>query len=635
MMILGKTTYSVLLGFSSFNTTSDSLSFIFPGGTNLTYSAPNVLKVYFNEYPRTPIDYGGLPKGIEQNTIYYLKFGTYTRVHLTLSDAISDINHFDFTPINMTGFERGYITALTYKYTTFPCIERASTNVEDMFCCPPQPAINTNIPEYLNLDTGSEDDSGDYYLATYPAMFSIAPLNPPTGNLAGTPANLAYKSRNKPFVPITRVQSNIYQGPSLYGTFAETYTLAWEIMTDHEVVAGLATGNIRIKVLCTIWSYGRDNGQGTLGLKTIQEYYSDWQDKAVFNYTGTCTILNNMDVDFMFPSVAGYYSTPAGLPIPHTVSVSKSATNVTMPSTLFLNMPDAVFVTPEGDIPLGNIAETLNYDSILGAYYSDIKNHYLIKGRYYLPFSFYPLAASANPFNPNRMGIGFGGGIDSQISEIGGGLYYDTMTNQGPYYFGAGHTPPLYFTNDIEEKGPFVGSLSGTGAGFGGLFSGLAHGKPFIDSRAKAIYTATAAGNPIFDLEGHVIGVSLVGGAGAGYITPPTVAISNSNAICVATLGTGARAGMVDFVTVTNSATNFGDRVNSRAFFSAPPPPYFNLTEKNRKMDLFYSQYESARKRQTIGTSFQPYNFYKNYFYYITSSHPDAYITSLTPPPPS
>jgi hypothetical protein len=603
-MKLGKTTRdSVFLGVSSFNTTTDGLSFFFSDSTRLTYSATNVLKVYFNEYPRTPIDYGGLPKGLEENTIYYLKFGTYTRVHLTLSDAVSDINHFDFTTINMTGFERGYITPLTYKYSTFPCIEKAAIDVEDMFCCPPLPAMNVNIPEYMTLDTGSEDDSGDYYLATYPAMYSI-------GMLAGSPANLAYKSRNKPFEAIIRTQSNIYQGPTTYGTLVEGYTLAWEIYTEAEIISGLATGNIRLKVLCTIWASTTDNG-GSLGLKTIQEYYSDWQDKAVFNYTGTCTILNNMDVDFMFPSVAGYYATPAGLPIPHSVSVSPSNSFVTMPSTVYLNMPDAVFETPEGNIPLGNIAETLNYNATLGVYYSDLKNYYLIPGRIAIFVRIFPNVNAQNKFAL---------GNDSTV----GGLTYQTASNS--IY---GSSPQLYFTNDIEERGPLVGSLSSAGAGYGGLFSGLAHGETFIDSRAKAIYTATAAGNPIFDLEGHVIGVSLVGGAGSGYITPPTVAISNSNAICVATLGTGTRAGMVDFVTVTNSATNFGDRVNSRAFFSAPPPPYFNLTEKNFRMELFYSQYNSARKRQ----SSLYYDFFKSYYYYITSFHPDAYITSLTPPP--
>lgn len=586
---------------------------------------------------------GKLPIGLENDRIYYLQRqagGSNPNLLFLSTEDIDNNNPFDFTTENLEGFVGCEAWTVDYKYTTFPCIEKAATDVEDMFCCPPQPAINTNIPEFLSLDTGSEDDSGDYYLATYKVMNSVPYWVPPLGY---QPANLAYKSRDKSFVPITRVQSNIYAGPGMYGTINQIYTIAWEIMTDHEIIDGLATGNIRIKVLCTVWALTPGNMPvDTGGLKTIQEYYSGWVDKDEFNYAGTCIIENNMDVDYLRPSVIGYYETPAGLPIPHTVSVSRSSTNVTMPSTLFLNMPDAVFVTPEGNISLGNIAETLNYDSILGAYYSEIKDHYLIKGRYYIPFSFYPAAAADNPFNPNGMGIGFGqGGIDSGISERGGGLYYDTITNLGPYYFGAGHTPPLYFTNDAEEKGPFVGSLSESGIGWGGIFSGLSHGKPFIDSRAKAIPTSTAAGNPIFDLDGHVIGVSLVGGRGSGYLTPPTVLVINSNAICVATLGEGEFEGQVISVTVTNSATNWYGN-NAYVYFSPPPPPYFRLTEKNRRMDLFYSQYESARKRQPVGDSFQPYDFYRNHFYYITSSHPDAYITSLTstpptptPPPPS
>lgn len=578
---------------------------------------------------------GSMPEGLKNNTIYYFQeFGDNTNT-VRLFESLENLNaetYFDFTDGNTQGTINFFAVVLDNKYTTFPCIERAATDVQDMFCCPPMPAINTNIPEFLSLDTGSEDDSGDYYLATYKVMNSIPNWVPPLGY---QPANLSYKSRDKPYVPITREQSNIYAGPAMYGIISQTYTIAWEIITDHQVAGGIATGNIRLKVICTVWALTPSNlpADGG-GLKTIQNYYSDWQNKTIFNYTGTCTIENNMDSDYMGPSVIGYHETPAGLPIPHTVSVSPSSSLVTMPATLFLNMPDSVFVTPEGNIPLGNISEALSYDATLGAYYSDIKDHYLIKGRYYIPFSFYPLATADNPFNPNRMGVGFGwGGIDSQISEIGSGLFYDTATNPDPYTFG-GHSPPLYFTNDAEERGPFAGSLSESGNGFGGIFSGLAHGKPFIDSRAKVIYTSTAAGNPIFDLDGHVVGVYLVGGGGSGYLTPPTVVISNSNAICVATLGEGAFEGKVISVAVTNAATNFYG-INASVYFSPPPPPYFRLTEKNSRMDLFFSQYESARKRQPVGTSYQPYDFYRNYFYYITSSHPEAHITSLPTPTPT
>ena len=629
-----------VLKVSNINLSTNEISPLFFSGQG------SVSKVYLSGYDKptfkiyfvtpTTTSVAKLPLGIETNTVYFLQQTDIhdenkVKLYLTAADIDND-TPFDFTAENTVDFLEWTVGVLEYKYTPFPCVEMAATDVQDIFCCPPKPELNTNIPEYLSLDTGSGDDSGNYYLATYKVMNSIPYWVPPLGY---QPANLAYKSRDKSFVPITRVQINIYAGPSRYETVNQTYTLAWEIMTDHQVIDGLATGNIRIKVLCTIWALTPSNMPvDTGGLKTIQEYYSGWVDKDEFNYAGTCTIENNMDVDYLRPSVMGYYETPAGLPIPHTVSVSRSSTNVTMPSTLFINMPDAVFVTPEGNIPLGNIAETLNYDSILGAYYSGIKDYYLIKGRYYIPFTFYPLATSDNPFNPNGMGIGFGqGGIDSRISEKGGGLYYDTITNLGPYYF-AGHSPPLYFTNDAEERGPFAGSLSESGIGWGGIFSGLAHGKPFIDSRAKAIPTSTAAGNPIFDLDGHVIGVSLVGGRGSGYLTPPTVLVINSNAICVATLGEGEFEGQVISVTVTNSATNWYGN-NAYVYFSPPPPPYFRLTEKNRRMDLFYSQYESARKRQPVSDSFQPYDFYRNHFYYITSSHPDAYITSLTSTPPT
>lgn len=575
-----------------------------------------------------------MPDGIINEKIYFAKVfiddqNYNAKLFLTNQNAIDEVNEFIFTDENLDGFYRCFMSGIfTTQNLEMPCVERASADVEDMFCCPPALELITTIPEYLTLDTGSEDDSGDYYLATYPAMYAISPLEPPNGLLAATEANLAYKSRNQPFLAITRTQSNIYQGPTTYGTFVEEYTLAWEIYTDAEIEDNEATGNIRLKVLCTIWSYGQDNG-GSLGLKTIQEYYSDWVDKDDFDYSGTCTIVDNADEDFMFPSVIGYYETPAGLPIPHSVDVSRSVLDFAMPETVQLYMPDAVFRTPEGDIELGNIDEVLNYNEVLGGYYSDVKEHYLIQGRYYLPFVFYPTVESENPTAPNRMGIGFDSGtIDSQISEIGSGLDYSTETNPDSY----GYAPPLYFTNDIEERGPFVGSLSGVGAGYGGIFSGLDHGKPFIDSRAKVIenYTATATGQII---NNEV--VVTMNTYGNGYIFEPTVYIDvTENLFAVANLGEGEDEGKVISITISNPDNEtiiyFGGIV-----VEPPPPSYFDLSEKSNVMNLYFSGYQSYFKPLVGGNLFDGFyndttqHFYKNNSYYITSNNPDAFITSL------
>jgi hypothetical protein len=282
---------------------------------------------------------GSLPAGLKTSTVYYWQRLNNSSNLVRLFESLDNLEagtYFDFTVENLQGTINFFTVFFDKKYSTFACVERAATNVQDMFCCPPKAELNTTIPEFLTLDTGSEDDSGNYYLATYKVMNSVPNWVPPLGY---QPANLAYKSRNKPYVPITRMQNNIYAGPNRYETVNQMYTIAWEMMTDHEVVNGLATGNIRLKVLCNVWALTPDNMPADVGgLKTLQEYYSEWVDKDEFDYAGTCTILNNMDVDFMHPSRVGYYATPAGLPIPHTVSVSRSAANVTMPSTLYLNI---------------------------------------------------------------------------------------------------------------------------------------------------------------------------------------------------------------------------------------------------------------------------------------------------------
>ena len=576
-----------------------------------------------------------MPDGIINGKIYFAKVliddqNYNAKLFLTNQNAIDEVEEFVFTDENLDGFYRCFMSGIfSTQNLEMPCVERASADVEDMFCCPPLPELITTIPEYLTLDTGSEDDSGNYYLATYRVMYSIPPLDPPNGNLYQTNTNLAYKSKNQPFEAITRTQSNIYQGPTTYGTLVEEYTLAWEIYTDAEIVDNEATGNIRLKVLCTIWSYGTDNGQASLGLKTIQEYYSDWVDKDEFDYSGTCTIVDNADEDFMFPSVAGYYSTPAGLPIPHSVDVTGSATFVVMPETVRLYMPDAVFVTPEGNIELGNIDEVLNYNAVLGGYYSDVKEHYLIQGRYFLPLNFYPSVLSNNPTFPGNELIYAGGDGLNYSTETNSEIFvYSTETNPDSY----GYYPPLYFTNDIEERGPFVGSLSGVGAGYGGIFSGLDHGKPFIDSRAKVIsnYTATATGQ-IINNEVVVTMTSY----GNGYISEPTVYIDTTeNLFAVANMGEGEDEGKVISITITNPDNEtliyFGNIV-----VTPPPPSFFDLSEKNNVMNLYFSGYQSYFKPLVGGNLFDGFyndttqHFYKNNSYYITSNSPDAFITSL------
>lgn len=564
-----------------------------------------------------------MPDGIINGKIYFAKVliddqNYNAKLFLTNQNAIDEVEEFVFTDENLDGFYRCFMSSIfTTQNLEMPCVERASADVEDMFCCPPAVELITTIPEYLTLDTGSEDDSGDYYLARYRVMIS--------------PANLAYKSRNQPFEAITRTQSNIYQGPGINGTLVQGYTLAWEILTDAEIVDDEVTGNVRLKVLCTVFALTPINSpaQTDAGLKTIQEYYSDWVDKDDFNYSGTCTIVDNADEDFMAPSVIGYYETPAGLPIPHTVDVIPSATFVVMPETVQLYMPDAVFRTPEGNIELGTIDEVLNYNEVLGGYYSDVKEHYLIQGRYYLPFGFYPTVESQNPTAPNSMGIGFGSGnIDSQISEIGSGLDYSTETNPNHY----GHAPPLYFTNDIEERGPFVGFPSEGVNVYGGIFSGLDHGKPFIDSRAKVINnsTATATGQ-IINNEVVVTMTSY----GNGYIFEPTVLIDvTENLFAVANMGEGEDEGKVISITISNPDNEtiiyFGNM-----FVVPPPPSYYELSEKNNVMNLYFSGYQSYFKPLVGGNLFDGFyndttqHFYKNNSYYITSNNPDAFITSL------
>lgn len=599
-----KPTPNSFINFTDFNINNNTFDYG-------NHSVGSIVQCHF--FPDYGIDNTGgklLPDGIVSGKFYYYKtiLNNSNKLFLTNQNAIDEVDEFLFTEGNLEGFYRCILTTgiFTTQNLEMPCVERASADVEDMFCCPPAVELITTIPEYLTLDTGSEDDSGDYYLATYPAMYSIAPLNPPNGNLAGTPANLAYKSRNKPFEAIIRTQSNIYQGPTTYGTLVEGYTLAWEILTDAEIVDGEATGNIRLEVLCTIWSYGTDNGQALLGLKTIQEYYSDWVDKDDFDYSGTCTIVDNADEDFMFPSVAGYYETPAGLPIPHTVDVIGSATFVVMPETVRLYIPDAVFETPEGNIELGNIDEVLNYNAVLGGYYSDVKEHYLIQGRYYLPFSFYPTVESENPTAP--------------ISVVGGGLNYVPETNPADF----GNTLLLLFTNDIEERGPFVGSLSGVGAGYGGIFSGLDHGKPFIDSRAKVINNYDCSVD--FTHTNNEVTVTILF-SGSGYIFEPIVVFdSNANLIGVATLGEGEDEGKVISVTVTNP-NNEEIFYLGGIYISPPPPSYFDLSEKNFSMEIFFSHFNNYMKQPAeYSSSFFNKN---NRAYYITSNNPDAFVSSL------
>lgn len=350
------------------------------------------------------------------------------------------------------------------KYTTFPCIEMAATNVEDIYCCPP--LVPEYIPEYIKLETGSEDDSGNYYLNEYPIL---------SGDYS---PGLKYKSRNQAYVPITRVQANIYDGPILYGTYEDTYTLRWEITTElADPVVGHPAGHKRNYVKLFISANFQDNPvvyyvggyaqyKYPQSISLVEIYVSPWVLTADFSYSAICTLVGNNDTDYIYPSVPEYfgsppepmyYNTPAGLPIPHTVTLTPSANHTVFPATVRLVLNEAKFLTPETDIELGDLDVDLTFNEALGGFYSDVMTLYGIQGRFSL-----------------------------------GGIYHMTKTRLDRYT--SGNTsypypqqPEPFYCNDIEtNRGPLRGRAMPSGfVSTVSLVAGIGHGNAFYDSRWK------------------------------------------------------------------------------------------------------------------------------------------------------
>ena len=349
------------------------------------------------------------------------------------------------------------------KYTTFACIEKAAIDVEDVYCCPP--LVPEYIPEYITLDTGSEDDTGNYYLNEYPIL---------SGDYS---APLKYKSRNQAYVPTTRVQANIYAGPILNGTYNDTYTLRWEITTElADPGAGHPAGHKRNYVKLFIsanfqnnpvyYNYQPYNQKYPTTISLVEIYASPWVLTANFSYTATCTLVGNNDTDYIYPSVPEYsgtppvplyYDTPAGLPIPHTVTLSPSANHTVFPTTVRLVLNDAKFLTPETDIELGNLDVDLTFNEALGGFYSEVLTLYGIQGRFSL------------------------GGV-SHMTKTTLDRYTSGQTGQ-PYP----QQPENLYCNDIEtNRGPLRGRAPSGFVSSVSLVAGIGHGNAFYDSRWKS-----------------------------------------------------------------------------------------------------------------------------------------------------
>ena len=452
---------------NNINLSTNEISLTFSGSGNFIYlpeyETPT-FKVFFYLFT----GYIRIPTGLETNTLYYFRWNTgNTSVKLYLTKADLDSNTpFDFTTENTADFDRCMVATVDYKYTTFPCVETAATDVEDMFCCPEAPAPNYR-PEYITLNTGSEDDSGDYYMSEY--------LNYYYGEIIYNPQT--YASRNQAYVPTTRVQANIYAGPILNGTYNDTYTLRWEITTElADPYAGHPVGHKRNRVKLFIsaalnWNpsyspYPPYNLRNSQSINLVEIYSSPWVLLEDFSYSATCTLIGNNDTDYMEPSIPdsfgspSYYNTPAGLPIPHTVTLTPSANHTVFPASVRLVLKDAKFLTgnSEPNISLGDFDLALNFNEALGGFYSEVLTLYGIKGRFSL-----------------------------------GGIAHLTKTRWEDYTLrGSGYPNHNYaagfYCNDIEtNRGP-LRSIDYPGATGVSLVAGIGHGNIFYDSRWKLHY---------------------------------------------------------------------------------------------------------------------------------------------------
>lgn len=450
---------------NNINLSTNEISITFSGSGNFVYLPEYVtptFKVFFYLFT----GYIQIPTGLETNTLYYFRWNTgNTAVKLYLTKADLDNNNpFDFTTENTADFNRCMVATVDYKYTTFPCVEKAATDVEDMFCCPP--LVPEYIPEYITLNTGSEDDSGNYYLNEYPIL---------SGDYS---PGLKYKSRNQAYVPITRVQANIYDGPILHGTYNDTYTLRWEITTELANEVGHPVGHKRNYVKLFISANFQNNPvyyydssgyavlKYTQSISLVEIYASPWVLIANFSYTATCTLLGNNDTDYIYPSVPEYfgsppvpyyYDTPAGLPIPHTVTLTPSANHTVFPATVRLVLKEAKFLTPETDLELGDLDVDLTFNESLGGFYSEVLTLYGIQGRLSL--------GGVSHMTKTTLDRYLGPGTQEPFPQQPEAFYCnDIETNRGP----------------IRDRSPsgFVSTVS--------LVAGIGHGNAFYDSRWKS-----------------------------------------------------------------------------------------------------------------------------------------------------
>jgi len=311
--------------------------------SGVTITAGTIYQVFFTKYV---LD---LPVEVEVQTIYFLRISSsVVKIYTTLADAEAQASPVDFaTTASGTLF---YVYFPVYTYPALTCWHPGAAELENVFCCPPVPEVDTNFPNQATVSYMGETRTLKMFTATnyngaLNTNFFLIGQYTSGGVTFDLYAQIAFY-----FMDYT--DGTVYQKPTAVITFVSKFGPLW-----YEGFGGNAT------------------------------------------YTTTDDFSSSMVLDFEKSSLSSNQAAFIELgytPVSLTFSFSGQ---VLPPPQIKVYMPNAYFENKDEPINLGLVEETLTYDAATLTYWSDLKTYAGIKGRLHFAIpNFYPLASSGKTF---------------------------------------------------------------------------------------------------------------------------------------------------------------------------------------------------------------------------------------------
>lgn len=424
-----------------------------------------------------------LPGNMEENKIYFLRRTiNNVKVYLTFNDAVNQVDHITFSTTLSGILFSVFFPDICYRYLN--SWSPAAESISEIPCCPVVPDVYKDCPDTATI--------------TYLGQNITIKRN---GNVRYNPTNLGIM---KWYQRGNISAHDIFNMPDPMGMAVDWFPL-FSINIGYSPF-DLNNPFMEIRFFTTTTYF--NNPDAVLIYLGIVKYKGNNSINSTktmdFEYVDSTSLNYNPSFLYYLPYLLQNGTVPASIPV-----VFSGATNP--PSQLKVFMPDAFFPNQNNPINLGQIEDTLTFDSDTLTYWGTPRKLAGIDGRlqFTIP-NFYPLASSgtkyilnsnlfnqikSDPSNPSSYRFSYGGDFDVKhlntysSSDFNNYYFNNFQNNEFKFYdtLRIEHIVPE--THDYYEDFVSMLRLFVSCDSYGGYPTGLQQGTPWFDSRIVQNYS--------------------------------------------------------------------------------------------------------------------------------------------------